>query len=95
MATKKTVEFYDIGDILESLSTTSKLTEECVDWIVAEFWDRLDTFSYGDAELTLIRGSWVATHLTEIASEYEDCFEEPCSVILPNDLKDTLVALDG
>jgi hypothetical protein len=94
MVTKKTVSYYEIESLLESLTETSNLSEDAAAYITDTFWERIET-TWGDAELTLVRGSLVHTHLTEIAEDYEDEFHERLTLVLPEDLIHSLVAFDG
>lgn len=93
---KKTVQFYEIDTLFNSLRVVSKLSEDATTYIKEHFLERIgDNVTWGDAEMTLARGSLVATLMREIASEYQEMFDEPCELILPNDLDKTLVAFDG
>ena len=93
---KKTVQFYEIDTLFNSLRVVSKLSEDAAEYIKEHFLERIgDNVTWGDAEMTLARGSLVRTLMREIAEEYQTQFDEPCALILPNDLEKTLVAFDG
>ena len=93
---KKTVQFYEIDTLFNSLRVVSKLSEDAAEYIKEHFLEQVgDYVTWGDAEMTLARGSMVATLMREIAEEYQAQFDEPCELILPNDLDKTLVAFDG
>lgn len=93
---KKTVQFYEIDTLFQSLRVVSKLSEDAVAYIKENFLERIgDYVTWGDAEMTLVKGSQVRKLLLDIASEYQELFNELAGLILPNDLDKTLVAFDG
>jgi len=93
---KKTVQLYEIDTLFQSLRVVSKLSEDAAEYIKEHFLERIsDYVTWGDAEMTLVKGSQVRNLMREIAEEYQAQFNEPCALILPNDLDKTLVAFDG
>ena len=86
MAGKKTAVFYKLDDILEGLHPTHR------DFFMEAFEQHV---TFGDAKMTLVYGNFVYVLLQETASDFIETIDYTYSWTCPDDLEETLVAVDG